>query len=859
MKRRWLAPEVIQTSAMDCGPAALKCLLDGHGIAASYGRLREACQTGVDGTSIDALEEAAVQMGLEAEQVMVPVDHVLAEGSDLLPAMVIVRQPGGLTHFVVAWRRYGGWLQVMDPAVGRQWVRVSSFLEHVYRHSQKVPAEAWLEWARGESFLKVLRGRMKGIGAWREGLAEGTEDLGRLDAAVRMAEALVGCGAMGKGATAGKLVEKLATSSMRPAKQYWSAEPVDEETLTMHGAVLLTVKGAKAASESPMRAELAAALGEKPVSALRELWKMMLGGGMLAPGVILFALLGEALGAGLEALLFRGMLDIGRELAISGQRLGALGALLALTMIMLGMEYFVAGGVRGLGRRLEAEVRVRFLSKLPRLSDRYFQSRPISDMASRSHQLQQLREAPQLGAALVKAVMEMAVTAAGIAWLYPEMAWAGVLLGLVSAGIPLAAQPGLAERDMRMRSHAGALTQFYLDALQGLTAIRSHGAGRAMRRAQESLLAAWAEAGLSVQRMTVVVEGLQMAVTYGLAAWIIWGKLFAGGQVGGVLLLVYWVMQMPALGREVAGVAWQYPSQRNTTLRILEPLGAPEEARGSAASGARRTGGVEIALEDVTVRAGGHLILDGIDLRIAAGEHVAVVGASGAGKSSLVGLFLGWHKAESGSVKVDGEELAGDRLAGLREETAWVDPQVQLWNRSLFSNLRYGVEEGGEAGMNRILDEAQLAGLLEKLPEGYQTVLGEGGALVSGGEGQRVRAGRGMGRGEARLAILDEPARGLSREARRKILEAARRRWAGATLVGITHDIGDTFGFARVVVIDGGRVAEDGAPAELAARGGVFARLLEAEAGTSEETWADGRWRRWTIAEGRVVERGGAA
>ena len=76
-RRRYLVPEVVQTSAMDCGPATLKCLLEGFGISASYGRLREACQTNVDGTSIDTLEEVAVQLGLEAEQVVVPLDHVL--------------------------------------------------------------------------------------------------------------------------------------------------------------------------------------------------------------------------------------------------------------------------------------------------------------------------------------------------------------------------------------------------------------------------------------------------------------------------------------------------------------------------------------------------------------------------------------------------------------------------------------------------------------------------------------------------------------------------------------------------------------------------------------------------------------
>src|SRR4026209_2954200 len=112
---RFFAPEVVQTSAMDCGPASLKCLLEGFRVSVSYGRLREACQTSVDGTSIDAVENVALSLGLDAEQVMMPFDHLLIEESEALPALVVVRLPSGITHFVVVWRVHGGWGEVMDP------------------------------------------------------------------------------------------------------------------------------------------------------------------------------------------------------------------------------------------------------------------------------------------------------------------------------------------------------------------------------------------------------------------------------------------------------------------------------------------------------------------------------------------------------------------------------------------------------------------------------------------------------------------------------------------------------------------------------------------------------------------------
>src|SRR5688572_28108621 len=162
-RRRFFAPEVIQTSAMDCGPAALKCLLEGFGVAASYGRLREACQTSVDGTSIDTIETLAQSLGLDAEQVMMPVDHLLLPEADALPAIVVVRLPSGLTHFVVVWRAHGDWVQVMDPARGRRWVRRAAFLREVYVHRLAIPAADFADWARSDGFAGPLLRRMRAI------------------------------------------------------------------------------------------------------------------------------------------------------------------------------------------------------------------------------------------------------------------------------------------------------------------------------------------------------------------------------------------------------------------------------------------------------------------------------------------------------------------------------------------------------------------------------------------------------------------------------------------------------------------------------------------------------------------------
>jgi ATP-binding cassette subfamily B protein len=259
------------------------------------------------------------------------------------------------------------------------------------------------------------------------------------------------------------------------------------------------------------------------------------------------------------------------------------------------------------------------------------------------------------------------------------------------------------------------------------------------------------------------------------------------------LLLIYWALNIPALGQEIAALACDYPRLRNVLMRFTEPLGAREEdacadscERGRVT--ANDAAGVAIDMENVSVRSGGVAILEDVTLRIAPGEHVAIIGTSGAGKSSLAGLLLGWHRPSAGEMRVDNRILDGDGLAQLRRSTVWISPQVQLWNRPLFDNLGYGnstAETTSEA-----LADAHLTSVVENLPHGLQTRSAKTDGCFQGGEGQRVRMGRGLQRSAVRLAILDEAFRGLERGRRRPVARNRAPPWKDATLLTITHDVG---------------------------------------------------------------------
>lgn len=891
--RRWFAPEVVQTSTMDCGPAALKCLLEGFHVPVSYGRLREACQTSVDGTSIDTIEVVAGQLGLSVEQVLIPADHVLLDATAALPAIVVVRHADSATHFVVVWQRHGRWLQIMDPALGRRWISARRFEDDIFRHEMSVAAPQWRAWAGSAECLGPMRARLAALGVGESAadglIAEALRDpewygIGAFDASVRLVQALMAAGGIARGDEAERVVAALYRDtftntanifSLIPAS-YWSVSPdisntdPTREMLRVNGGVVMKVAGLRDAAlsladEPKLSPELAAALSERPVAPLETLWRMLKEDGLTAP-LALAAAMGIAAGAlMLEALLFRGLFDIAALLGTSSQRLVAAIALVGFAGILVAVDLAVGLETLRQGRQLETRLRIALLAKLPRLNDRYFQSRPITDMADRNHNIHVVRAVPAMGLQAVQSLFELLMTFTGIALIAPHSAGWVLLLTLAAVAVPLTTQPLLNERDLRVRNHAGALHGFYLDAMLGLAPIRAHRAERNVARQHEGLLVEWAQSLRSLIRFALLSDGVQALICTGLAATLIVRHLLIAGQVGGGdLLLIFWTLKLPSIGGRIAALAHQYPAQRNALLRLLEPLHAPEDTpeRTDARQppcASPHNAGVSVNLLHGSVVAGGHAILRDVSLRIAPGEHVAVVGKSGAGKSSLIGLLLGWHRLQSGKLLVDGARLGATGIEALRRQTAWVDPAIQIWNRSLLDNLTYAHDGDQLDQVGTLLETAKLRDLARKLPQGLQTLLGEGGGLLSGGEGQRVRLGRALLSTTTRLVLLDEPFRGLDRTQRHALLAEARRWWAGVTLLCVTHDVSETQQFDRVLVVDDGRIIEDGAPAALAARPSRYRALLNAEHDVQASVWRAADWRRIAMVDGQARELGRAA
>jgi ATP-binding cassette subfamily B protein len=875
MKRHYFAKETVQSSAMDCGPAALKCILEGYGIPISFGRLREACQTGLDGTSINALEQVTNQLGLKAEQMMLPNDHLLQAEAQLLPAIVVTERPGGGTHFVVIWRQHGPYLQIMDPAVGRRWIRRETLLETLYEHRQPMRAQDWFAWAsNSRAFVFPLIQRLQQIGFAKDiaevltvkTLKQGDwYALATLDAATRAVAGFKKSGYFrSKKQTTALLEELIAGDPNLIPKPYWSVlpyeeEPSDEPLVLMCGAVFIQIgepdqPTAENLDDSELPDPIKAALREPPANAAKALANLIFkeNHGLLL--VLAMLLLIQSGGVVLEAILLRGFMEIGQALQLPELRLGAGLALVAFAVSMLLVQYPIVRSVLTLGRKLETRLRLALLRKIPKVSDRYFHGRLTGDLAERNHAIHYIRQLPNLVQDLLAASITLLAITASLIWIAPGFAHWILLTSMATVVIPLSLFPLMAERDMKVRAQEAALSRFYLDSLQGATPIHAHGAANAMRNEHERQLTDWTRASYELLNAGALMR-LQQFIGLAMTWFIVWRYHDSNPQSGSILLLVYWLLQLPTLGEQIAGLIQQYPIQRNLTLRLIELLTIPEEEDPHQSYHAHQTP-LHIQMQNLSLHSGRHAILQDINLNINPGEHIAIVGASGAGKSTLVGLLLGWNQPSQGSLLINGNPLDAAQRTALRRATAWLDPSVTLWNRNLLDNLNYGnPRDQRHPQFDSILEQAQLLEIVAQQPKGFQSMIGDNGSLLSGGEGMRVRFGRALLKPNAKLAILDEAFRGLDSKTRRTMLQDARSHWSESTLLYISHDQDSALNFDRVIVMQNGQIVQDGNPRELAQSEGAFRNLLQAEQAVRENLWKHSNWRHLHQDQGQIEEQ----
>ena len=216
--------------------------------------------------------------------------------------------------------------------------------------------------------------------------------------------------------------------------------------------------------------------------------------------------------------------------------------------------------------------------------------------------------------------------------------------------------------------------------------------------------------------------------------------------------------------------------------------------------------------------------LDGIDLRIAAGERLALVGPSGAGKTSLFQLLLRFYEAGEGHIRIDGHDIRALPLRNLRARIALVPQDPVIFSASALDNIRYGRPDAGDDEVIAAARAAAADEFIARLPEGYATFLGERGTRLSGGQRQRIAIARAILKG-APILLLDEATSALDAESEVLVQQGLAAAMQGRTTLIIAHRLATVQKVDRIVVMDAGRIVETGTPADLRRQGGLYARL----------------------------------
>lgn len=411
-----------------------------------------------------------------------------------------------------------------------------------------------------------------------------------------------------------------------------------------------------------------------------------------------------------------------------------------------------------------------------------------------------------------------------LAAVYPIDWVSGVILTIAGPFVPLMmALIGMkaADESRKQFRTLARMSAYFLDRLQGLATLRLFGRAEAEVEGIALAADAFRDRTMRVLRIaflssasleffaSVAVAVVATYVGLGLLGFIGWGTapnltLFSG---------LFVLLMAPDFFQPLRLLAAYY-HDRVAAIGAAEGLAEVLDTPADAPDGVRPMpeGELEIVFETVSVAfdGGTRSAVRGVSLRIAPGDHVALVGMSGAGKSTLLSLLLGFRRPDAGRVLVNGVDLAEIDPEALRRRIAWIGQAPVLFHGTLRDNIRLGRPEADDAAVERAAAEARVTEFAAALPQGLDTPVGERGVGLSGGQAQRVALARAFLK-DAPLVLLDEPTAALDRDTEAEILDSIRRLARGRTVVVATHSPAAMAIADRRVLLDQGRVQAEAA------------------------------------------------
>ncbi len=546
---------------------------------------------------------------------------------------------------------------------------------------------------------------------------------------------------------------------------------------------------------------------------------------LIAAGTVL------AFGACLRALIDRGFAQ-GRP-DILNYALASLIAVAVVLAIASGARFYL---VSWLGERVVGDLRRDLFAHVVRLGPAWFEIKRSGDVMSRISADAQLIE-QVIGSSASVALRNSLMCVGGVAMLVitnPKLAL------LVLAVVPLVVAPIIlfGRKVRRLSREAQArMADMVSEGGETLDAVRTVQAFAQEERATERFGEATERAFDAARRRVAqraVMTTLVIFIVFAAVGFLLWmgGHDVLSGRIsaGDLTAFVFYAVLVAGSGgaisetigdlQRAAGAAERLAELKAEPPAIVEaanPKPLPAPLRGS------------VRFEDVSFRyptRQDQRALDRFDLNVAPGETVAIVGPSGAGKTTVFNLLLRFYDPEAGTIRIDGVDIRDLRFADLRGAMAIVPQEPVLFTASVAENIRYGRPDASDAEVRAAAETASALGFIEALPQGFATDLGTRGVRLSGGQRQRIAIARAVLRNPA-ILLLDEATSALDAESELAVQQALDRLMKGRTTLVIAHRLATVQKADRIVVVDHGQVVDVGRHGDLVRRDGLYARLAE--------------------------------
>ncbi|CAI3797304.1 Putative multidrug export ATP-binding/permease protein [Pseudomonas sp. MM221] len=513
---------------------------------------------------------------------------------------------------------------------------------------------------------------------------------------------------------------------------------------------------------------------------------------------------------------------------------GYIGLMLALTLCLrlaaLAFNVIQAKLFAGLAKDIVYRLRIRLIERLKRISLKEYES--LGSGTVTTHLVTDLDTLDKFVGETLSRFLVAMLTLTGTAAILIWMHWQLALLILLFNPLVIYFTVQLGKRVKHLKKlendstarFTQALTET-LDAIQEIRASNRQGyfLGRLGLRAREvrdyAVDSQWKSDASGRASGLLFQFGIDI---FRAAAMLT--VLFSDLSIGQMLAVFSYLWFMIGPVEQLLNLQYAYYAAGGALSRLNELLARDDEPQYPAASdpfAGRETVGIEV--RDLRFAYADEPVLENLDLSIAPGEKVAIVGASGGGKSTLVQLLLGLYSAQAGTIRFGGASLQEIGLETLRENVAVVLQHPSLFNDTVRANLTMGRDSSDEACW-QALRIAQLDATIAALPQGLDSVVGRSGVRLSGGQRQRLAIAR-MVLAEPKVVILDEATSALDAATEYNLHQALARFLSGRTTLIIAHRLSAVKQADRVLVFDGGHVAEDGDHQQLIAEGGLYAKL----------------------------------